>query len=531
MSIPKEPRQLMINIMYLVLTAMLALNVSAEIFNAFKILDQGLVKSNLALDFSNEPMQQAILVAAKAKPSFQTYADRVEPLRLKTKSLTDFISEIKDSIISKSGGFVINPDTQEFTEKLVGEKDIDATTRILVDDPSKAGINDAMGEELKERLLRFQSEIVEYIDLDDRARFQNEIAVSVDDETWNHEGKASWAHMNFDRMPVQAVIPMINKYINDVKSTEAAALNYLGKKVGIGKEDFVLGDFTVVAAPEKSYVIKGDPYNADIFLTASAGPDSGTKVKLSVNGQPLSLDTDGRGRYKVNTSVTGPKTYTAMAKVFNPVAEKTTTYTKEFTYEVGERSVAISPTKMNVFYIGVDNPVEISAAGANSNTMQVSMSGAGGGTIKKASDGSFVVNVKTPTRRNDYAKVNVLADGMNVSKDFRVKRIPDPIPMLADSRSGGMKSGLFKLQVGVSAVLENFDFEAECKIEEFKLVRVPKRSDPRALINKGGRFSEESKALIGKAKATDKYFFEDIKCKCPGDEKPRNLGLMLFTIR
>jgi len=531
MSIPKEPRQLMINIMYLVLTAMLALNVSAEIFNAFKILDQGLVKSNLALDFTNEPMQKAILAAAKAKPSFQTYADRVEPIRLKTKFLTDFLSEIKDSIIYTSGGYVKDPITLEFTEELIGEKDIDATTRILVDDPSKKGINDAMGEELKGRLLKFKSEIVAYVDEVDKTRFQKEVAVSVDDKTWREEGKASWAHMNFDKMPVQAVIPIINKYINDVKSTEAAALNYLGKKVGIGKEDVVLGDFTVVAAPEKSYVIKGDPYNADIFLTASAGPDSGTKVRLSVNGQPLSLDAEGRGQYKVNTSVTGPKTYIATANVYNPVTEKTTTYTKEFTYEVGERSVAISPTKMNVFYIGVDNPVEISAAGANSNTMKVSMSGAGGGTIKKAADGTFVVNVKTPTRRNEYANVDVVADGMNASKNFRVKRIPDPIPKLADSRSGGMRSGKFKLQTGISSVLENFDFEAECKIVEYKLVRVPKRSDPRVSLNQGGRYSEESKALVAKAKATDKYFFEDIKCKCPGDAKSRDLGLMVFTIR
>ena len=531
MSIPKEPRQLMINIMYLVLTALLALNVSAEIFNAFKVLDRGLVKSNLALDHSNEPMEKAILEAAKAKPSFQTYADRVGPIRRETKSLTDFISGIKDSIISKSGGYVLDPVTQAYTKDFVGEKNIDATTRILVDNPSKQGTNDAQGEELKARLLKFKSEIIEYIDEPDRVRFQKEIAVTVDDETWKDEGKASWSHMNFNKMPVQAVIPIINKYINEVKSTEAALLNYLGKKVGIGKEDVVLGGFTVVAAPEKSYVIKGDPYNADIFLTAFAGADSGTKVKLAVNGQPLRLNADGKAQYKVNTSVTGPKTYTATAEVFNPVTEKTETYTKKFTYEVGERSVAISPTKMNVFYIGVDNPVEISAAGANSNTMTVNMSGAGNGTIKKTPDGSYIVNVKTKTNRDEYAKVNVIADGISSSKNFRVKRIPDPIPTLSNKRGGVMSSGEFKLQVGVFPILENFDFEAECPIKGFTLIRVPKRDDARVSLNNGGRYTAESKALVAKASPGDKYFFEDIKCQCPGDVKSRDLGVMVFKIR
>jgi len=530
MSMPKEPRQLMINIMYLVLTAMLALSVSAEIFNAFKVLDQGLVDSNLALDYTNEPMQQAIHEAAKAKPSFQKYADKVDPIRSDAKALSDFIMDVRDTIIMESGGYLRDPESQEETSVLKGEKNTDVTTRIMVDDPTLAGHNDGTGAELKERLLAFKSKIAEYIDEDDRVGFETEIAINIDDDTWRDLGKTSWAHMNFDKMPVQAVVPMLNKYINDVKSTEAAALKYLGKKVGIGNEDVVLNEFTVVAAPEKSYIIKGEPYTADIFLTAFAGSDSGTKVELSVGGQPLRLDEKGRGQYSVNTSVTGPKKYTATAKVYNPITEETTLVTKEFSYEVGERSVAISPTKMNVFYIGVDNPVEISAAGTNSNTLQASMSGAGGGTIRRAGDGSFVVNVKTPTKREEYAKVDVKADGLDVSKNFRVKRIPDPVPQLSKSKGGAMSSGEFRLQSGLFAVLKNFDFEAKCEIAGFRLVRVPKRKDAIVSINKGGRYTPESKALVEKARASDKFYFEDIKCKCPGDTSLRDLGLTMFKI-
>lgn len=530
MSLPKEPRQLMINIMYLVLTAMLALNVSAEIFNAFKVLDQGLIQSNLALDYMNEPMEQAIREAAKAKPSFQTYADRVNPIREEAQTLARYITDIKDSLITESGGYKLNAETQEFTTELKGEKNVDVTTRILVDDPRQQGLNDGKGEELKEKLLAFRTKIVEFIDDTDKTRFQEEIAVNVDDETWKEAGKASWSHMNFQNMPVQAVIPIFNKYLNDVKSTEASALNYLGKKVGIGKEDVVFGDFTVVAAPEKSYVIKGEPYKADIILTASAGPDSGTKVKFSVNDRPLRLDTEGRGQYMINTSVPGPQTYTAKATVYNPVTDKTVTYSKKFTYEVGERSVAISPTKMNVFYIGVDNPVEISVAGASSNSMKATITGAGGGMISKVADGSFIVKVKTPTRRDEYAEVKVQAEGLNVSKKFRVKRIPDPIPQLSNSKGGAMGSGEFRLQKGIFPVLKNFDFETECEILDFRIVRVPKHKDASVVRNQGGRFSAEAAALIKKANVSDKYYFEDIKCQCPGDTRPRDLGVMAFKI-
>jgi len=127
--------------------------------------------------------------------------------------------------------------------------------------------------------------------------------------------------------------------------------------------------------------------------------------------------------------------------------------------------------------------------------------------------------------------VNVSADGMDVSKNFRVKRIPDPIPTLSNNKSGLMSSGEFKLQRGVTPILENFDFGAECTVEEFTLVRIPKRKDPKFSKNSGGRFSADTKALVTQARGGDKYYFEDIKCKCPGDIKARNLGLMVFKIR
>ena len=89
MSIPKEPRQLMINIMYLVLTALLALNVSAEVFNAFKLVDKGLVKSNNSLDEANAHLPQAIKDGAKKKESLATYAERVDPIRQKSEELSE----------------------------------------------------------------------------------------------------------------------------------------------------------------------------------------------------------------------------------------------------------------------------------------------------------------------------------------------------------------------------------------------------------------------------------------------------------
>lgn len=527
MSIPKEPRQLMINIMYLVLTALLALNVSAEVFNAFKMVDKGLKKSNVALDQGNAALPTAIRDGAKKKASLAKYADLIDPGRALSADLNNYIQEIVDTLINDKG-YIIDKETGNVTDELVAKKDYALTTRVLVDGP--LGDGNGKGEELKQKLLDYKTQMLELVDEEDKAAFAKNIAIEIDDDTWQKKGKSSWSNMNFGHMPLQAVLPIFSKFQNDVKSTEAAYLNYLAQKVGTTAEA-VIDKYTVVSAPEKSYIIKGEKYKAEVFLSAAASADSNTGISVSVNGKSLPTNAEGIAVFEQTASATGVKRYTASASITNPVTGETQTFKKEFEYEVGERSVAISPIKMNVFYIGVDNPIEVSAAGVSSADVKVSMGGSGGGTIKKNSDGTYNVRVTTPTGKGQFSKVNVSAPGMNASKDFRVKRIPDPVPKLSKSRGGGMSSGEFKAQPGVFPILENFDFDAKCQIAGFRMVRVAPRQDPQISVNNGGKFTGESQGLIGKAKANDTYFFEDIKCKCPGDSAARNLGGMVFKIK
>ncbi len=530
MSIPKEPRQLMITIMYLVLTALLALNVSAEIFNAFKMVDKGLAKSNKALDDKNSSLPKLIEDGAKKKASLATYAERVEPIRSESAALVEYIEGIKDHMISETGNY-----TEKDPDELKGKKDKEITTRYLV--------YEGKGAELKQKLEDYRESILKYIDNDtivkdtkgknvelkDKTNFMKEIAVQIDDETWKAKGKKSWAEMNFKQMPLQATLPIFTKFINDIKSTEAAALNYLANKVGTNV-DVVIDKYTVGSAPEKSYIIKGEKYKTELFLSAGASADSKTGISISVDGRKLPLNKEGIAVYETTPSSLGKKSFTATASITNPVTGDSKSFKKQFSYEVGERSVTVAPMKMNVFYIGVDNPVAVSAAGVASNEIKVSMSGAGGGSIK-AKDGNYNVRVTKPTRKGEFAKINVKAPGLDESRDFRVKRIPDPIPKLGKDRGGAMPSGQFKAQPGVFPVLEGFDFDAKCNITEFVVVRAPKRQDVQISRNKAGKYVGETVGLIKKAKAGDRYFFENIKCKCPGDAAARNIGQMVFNIK
>lgn len=527
MSIPKEPRQLMINIMYLVLTALLALNVSAEIFNAFEMVDEGLTSANTALDMSNDAKPESIKESAKKKASLQTFADRVDPTRDVSAAASTYIDELVDLLIDESGDANGSVDDGDYVDvqgkrELKGKKNYDATTRLMVDG--------GKGLELKTKMLEYRDQFLALVDEEDRAGVAASLPINIDEEAWklSPNKKKGWSDFTFGHMPLGATMPIFSKFKNDIKSSEAAILNYLSSKVGITK-DVVLDKFTVVSAPDKTYIIKGEKFKTDVFLSAYAGADSKTGISISVNGRKLSVNKEGIASFEETAGSLGKKKYNVTASITNPVTGETDTYKKEYGYEVGQRSVAVSATKMNVFYVGVDNPVSVTAAGVASNDIKVSMNG-GGGTINKKGDGTYMVKVTTPTKKGSFAKINVSAPGLNESRDFRVKRIPSPVPMLGKKRGGTMGSGEFKLYQSVRGELENFDFDAKCDIKGFRFVYAAKRQDAIIEVNPGGKFNGKVKSLVAKAKPGDRYYFENIKCSCPGDKAPRAIGDMSIKI-
>ena len=189
MSIPKEPRQLMITIMYLVLTALLALNVSAEIFNAFDMVDKGLVKANDALDASNASIPAQIKKSAEKGAQFKTYADRVDQVIATSKEGSDFLNEIKDYLVEKGGGYIEVNGLQQ----LKALRDYDVTTRLLVDE--------GKGEELKAKMMALKDKFLTYVDKEDQATFASNLPINIDDVSWQKSTnrKASWSDYTFGR--------------------------------------------------------------------------------------------------------------------------------------------------------------------------------------------------------------------------------------------------------------------------------------------------------------------------------------------
>ena len=191
-----------------------------------------------------------------------------------------------------------------------------------------------------------------------------------------------------------------------------------------------------------------------------------------------------------------------------------------------ETGCAIALHKNNVFYIGLDNPISIIVRGVRADQVKIEAQGI---TLIKGADDAYTVRAFVPGE----ASITVSGGNMEPMRfRYRVKRIPDPMARLgAKHLSRSIGNGEFRAQTGIAAVLENFDFDARCDVVGYEATYMAKRQEPISVMNTGGRFNDNTRDLINQAKPGDVYFFNEIKCKCPGDDTSRNLGALVFRIK
>ncbi len=503
----------MINLMYLVLTALLALNVSAEVMNAFFSLDRGLKGSRDIVEKTNDVVMENINKQADAykKDTNEKYRNNAKEALAITADFTAYIESVRKKLFDKAGG----PSKKDpAIPKDIRNKDITTRMFVLGEEGSTKGI----GFEIEQKIKETREKLLALADNNEEVAAGLPLAL---EPIPPGSDKTSWADFKFRQMPVAACFPILGKIQSDAKASSSAVLNYCLKQVA--GEDIKFDAFQPAISAPKGYVIAGEKYEADIFLSAySTNADN---ISISVDGRGLPLK-EGVAKYETGTSSTGTKTYKVSINVKNPLTGEVKNYSKDFQYEVGQRSCSVQLDKMNVFYIGVDNPISVSAAGVSSNDLNVSASGI---TLTKTGNGKYNVRGDKPGE----ATITLSGGGLPATKfTYKVKRIPDPIPLLGAQRfESAIPNGTFKAQGGVAAVLENFDFDAKCEVAGYTVAYQKKRADVVEKTNQGARFGGDVQDMIRNAAPGDVYYFLDIRAKCPGDIAARKLGDMVFKIR
>jgi hypothetical protein len=248
-----------------------------------------------------------------------------------------------------------------------------------------------------------------------------------------------------------------------------------------------------------------------VFIEAASTADS--------LPQPKAKKTDGAARQPRATA-----TPRASEGATAPPATPSPTPSRRFD------GVAMEAVRMNVFYIGVDNPLRVAVADVPTSELKVELLGAGRIT---GEHGNYNVVVTQPGEVT--VRAMRIKDGQPefvIDQKYRVKRIPDPAPRMDwKYRSSTLTAEIMQQTKGLNAILENFDFDAYCEIVGFAATYLPAQGDPTARDNTGATWNNALLESIKQAKSGDAFFFDDIKVLCPGDSNPRNIGGLAFKIK
>lgn len=437
MALPKEPRQKMINIMYLVLTAILALNVSAEILNAFKVVDSSLLKSNASIDNSNDNLLKS-LQQKLAKPETAEKAAIWKPKADQAKVMSDQliakIEQYKDSL-KRASGYAPERDVKTFKED-----DLESATRLFI-------VN-GKGPELLKDLTNFKSQLLA-LDPKINAEFANKLPIDLSVPPSTTGSENSWEYNYFHMTPTIAALTILSKFENDIKNAENQVVNYCHNQ--IGQVEIIYNKAVALVSQSANYVMPGQKVKVKagvgIFSSAAA-------PKISIGGQSFNA-TEGYAETEMDAGGSGVHSI-PVTIVYKGQDGKEVSVTDKVEYTVGvPGGAAVMLDKMNVFYIGVDNPITISS-GSGWDKTSVNMTG---GSIS-GSGSNRIVKVSTAGK----ATITVTADGKSSTFDFRVKRIPDPVFKVGPSSGGGIQAAVFKSQQYCRAELENFDFDARFQV-------------------------------------------------------------------
>lgn len=518
MAIPKENRQQMINLMYLVLMALLALNVSAELLNAFSLINNSLNNSAKSLDGRNSAVYSSF-TAKKVKEPTNKSVIQYEAYALEMKQvsadLQSYVDGLINQLVEQGGG--IDPVTGDMARR----DDVNLSTRFLVEGEQRGSVTAGKGYELKKKIDEAIKKMTAHVDPADLADQMSKLPLSTNARK---EG-ADWVRETFAQIPAIASQTMLIKTKSDIKAAEGQLAAYFFGKVGnseeLKPEEIVFDKFGARIVAPSSYIMQGDPFEAEVFLAAFNSKTN--NVSINVNGANLAVNSDGVAKYSVRGNTPGEFPVRGSISVKNDRNGKVTSYPlPDFKYTVAAPFANVTPTKMNVFYIGVPNPVLVSAAGYRQQDLSVSMSA---GSISSEGNG-YVVRVQSQGETN----VNVSAKGKQLaSVKFRVKMIPDPKAKVGNKEGGSMNAAEMKVQNGLAAVLENFDFDAKFDVISYNVTYLARRQDPTTAACTGPYFSQAVKGFQSQMKPGDTIYFEEIRVKGP-DGTTRKIPSIVFKL-
>lgn len=559
-----SPRQKMINMMYLVLTALLALNVSKEVLNSFFEVNKGIERTTTNFKFKNAETYSAFDNAADNNPlKYKEVRDLVYSLKSQSDDIILYIQQMKYDLVNEADGKVclgnaaevLNEDGRpkdgteiegkKFSDLTEGQKllpiaylnaksDRYASSQLFLD--KKVPKSKQVAYLLSKRIEEYRARLVEAVPNNTNLIKTINQVCDVNPKKKNGGGTEDWETYNFNDMPAVGALTILSKVQSDLRNIEADVIDYLKKSIDANSLKF--GSAEGVQIPKTNFVLKGDSFRSTIFIAAKQeGQDPEIFVGdfdtisngvYEMRGEE-GIDYErvqvvsGKGMFATRTKSEGVKNWGGLIVTKTETGDKYYPFSGE--YLVAAKSAVVSPIKMNILYSGLEsiggNPVQVSVPGYSPSEITVSMTN---GKLKVQNKSKGIYNAFPDSKKREAViTLFVNVDGKRTAMgkvEFRIRKTPPPAPVIDAVKNGICDRSVLKNAI-VRASLDDFLFDGlKYVVTSFKLSGTYKGA-PTSAEQKGGMgFTKKMKTIIANSASGSTINITNVRAQLIGSKRP-----------
>ena len=513
---PVSPRQKMINLMYVVLMAMLALNVSSDVLNGFSLVDKSLQTTTKNASEVNAGIYEDFEEQMKANPKkVKEWYDKAQAVRQMSDSLFTLAEELKVLIVKRSDGK--DGDVTDIKNR----EDLEAATSVML------APGTGHGTQLFNSINSYRERIVKMVtDSAQRRIIASNLNTEVP-QSVRTLGK-NWQEYMFESMPTAAAVTLLTKLQSDVRYAEGEVLHGLSANIGI--KDIHVNELNAYVIPSAQTVVQGGKFTAQILMAAV---DTTNRPTIYIGGQKINSD---RGIYETVCSRTGDFNLVGYIEMMNAQGELVRRNFEQ-KYTVVAPSATVSADLMNVLYAGYDNPMSVSVPGVSTSQLQVTMSGGG---LTPKGDGKFIAR---PTQVGGEAVVTVAAKTEGRVQEmgkftFRVRKLPDPAAFIAYSDGQGgedrFRGGKLKKQIlmsvdGLGAAVDDGLLNIPFRVMGFQTTFFDNMGNAVPEVSNSSQFTDRQKNMFRSLGRGKRFYISEIRAVGP-DGVERKLDAAMEVI-
>lgn len=512
------PRQKMINMMYLVLIAMLALNVSREILKSFHLFELSFNNANRNADIRNLQVMNQFeksMQNEKTRARTEECYNKAKEARKVSEEFCAYVERMKQDIVHQAGGREEAGSVEEKVPELKKPDDMELHAYYFTSEGKGNGIRlQAKINETRMKLVSLLSSVRNSASIQSTLESTSTLR-AADPKPDGSAEKKTWVNMYLENAPLAGVVTLLTKTQNDCKALESEILNVLQENINI--TSLVNDGQMAMIIPESQTVMSGEKFRARVAL---ATYDTRSASKVMVNGSPVDVR-NGFGYIEIPASGTGAHTLNAEIESIDPkTGQPVMVKAEPLIWNSYGATATISADNMNVLFIGLENPMSVSVPGITPENTIVSADN--GITLKNLGNGKYIATVKSGFVSGKVTVKARMQDGTVKSMGeslYKIRRVPEPKICIGNLPPGEYGKSSLMSQSYLFAILENFYFSnVSYKVVSYRASLVSKRinnNDSRTVSGNGIR---EVSAMLGNAQKGDLLVIDEIRVNGPGGE-------------